>query len=112
MRETRDIRDGAWRLFDWQPATGRTVWVLHNGDGSMTFRTDYPVENLIRENRRFSNETLNARFGEMSRVASIPLNVYHDSGLAEAQLQQDDKFISRFLNDSDNSAWRTREGRV
>ena len=32
--------------------------------------------------------------------------------MAEASRQGDDKFISKWLNSSDNLAWRTKEGRV
>lgn len=106
-----DVYDGAWRLFSYDATTGRSVWVLHQ-DGRMVFRTDYPVENLIRDNAAARVEAAGSRFGELSRVASIPLNVYHDSGFAKAHREGDSGFMRRFLNDSDNSAWRTKEGRL
>lgn len=107
------IRDGDWRLFDYDHQTGRSVWVLFDGNRT-TFRTDYPVENLIAENTAVRNSATKAWTGDWHRVASIPLNVLHDekTGLMKAQAEGDDKYVSRWLNDSDNRAWRTREGRV
>lgn len=105
------ITDGDWRLFDYDIATERQTWVLHHGDGSMTFRTDYPVDTTIDVNTAQRNLARPDWRGDYHLVASIPPNIYHEQ-LHEAQRQKDDKFISRWLNDSDNAAWRTKEGRV
>lgn len=106
-----DIFDGPWKLFSYDALTGRSVWVIHE-DGRMHFRTDYPVENLIRQNAEANADAIGQRFGELPRVASVPLNVYHDSGLAQAHREGDRKFVKRFFNDTDNAAWRTRGGHV
>ncbi len=105
------IMDGPWRLFDHDLASGRTVWVTFDGDQTI-FRTDYPVDGLIQNNADVRSEVGKTSGGDWNRVASIPLNVLHDSGFHEAVLQDDEKFIKRFLNDGDNRAWRTTEGRV
>lgn len=104
------VRDGDWRLFDYDVKTGRQVWVTEH-DGKTTFRTDYPVQPTIDENTAMRNMANPGWAGDYHRVASIPLNVFHDQ-LAEASRQNDDAYISRWLNDSDNRAWRTKEGRV
>lgn len=105
------FRDGEWTLFDHDFATGRTVWVRYNPDGSTTYRTDYPVENLIRENRDFRNALNPGWKGDWHKVASIPLNVFHEQ-LAEATRQDDMRYVSRWLNDSDHAKFRTKEGTV
>lgn len=105
------IRDGDWSLWDYDFQTGRSVWKLTNADGSITFRTDYPVTSIIENNKSDLLDSAGQRWGEGRRVASIPLNIFHEQ-LAAAQDQQDDKFMSRWLNDSDNRAFRTFEGRV
>lgn len=105
-----DIYDGPWRLFNHDPATGRTVWVLTEGERT-TFRTDYPVDAIINENAERRAASAGTKFGDMAHIASVPLNIYHEQ-LAEAQRVGDDKYISKYLNDSDNRAWRTREGKV
>lgn len=105
------IKDGDWTLFDYDIKLGRQVWVLHNSDGSMTFRTDYEVKPTIDINQAQRNLAQPGWAGDYHHVASIPLNIYHDQ-LAEASRQGDDKHLSRWLNDSDNRAWRTKEGRI
>lgn len=104
------IRDGNWTLIDWDPASGRTVWHMFDGEKTV-IRTDYPVEATIAENKAIRTEAGSAWKGDWHRVASVPLNIFHDQ-LAEAEKQGDHKFVSRWLNDGDNRAWRTKEGTV
>lgn len=106
------IRDeNGFELFEFDPVTGRSVW--HYFDGEKTvMRTDYPVDGLIKQNAESRAHFAGSRHGDWSRVASVPLNIAYDSGLVEAIDQKDDRFVSRYLNDSDNRAWRTREGSV
>ena len=111
MLPGRAIRDGAWRLFDWDPATGKTVWMLAE-DGKVVFETRMPVDAIIRANADAANATSGQRFGEFRRIASIPANLMFSSGMAEAGRQGDQQFMSRWLNDGDNAAWRTFGGRV
>lgn len=104
------IKDGDWTLVDYDMQTGRSVW--HFFDGEKTHqRTDYPVDNIIKDNTAVRNEMSGANWGSGQRVASIPLNVYFDQ-LAAAQVEGDNKFVSRWLNDSDNAKFRTFEGSV
>lgn len=105
------ITDGDWTLFDHDPVTGRTVWLRDNGDGTMTARTDYPHDALIDENTAFRNAVSGGWKGDYHRVASVPLNIFHDQ-LAEASKQGDDRYLSKWLNDADNAAWRTKAGKV
>lgn len=105
------IRDGGWTLFDYDPQSGRTVWLRDNGDGTMTARTDYPHDATIRSNAEFRNSLDPGWKGDWHRVASIPLNIFHDQ-LAEASRQDDQKYLSKWLNNSDNRAWRTKHGNV
>jgi hypothetical protein len=107
------IRDGNWELLEWDAATGRTVWVWFDGEKTHV-RTDYPVASLIEQNTARRNAAVNGWKGDWHHIASIPLNLLHDenTGLHKALVAGDDKHVSRFLNDSDNAAWRTKEGRV
>lgn len=105
------IRDGEWTLYDYDPALKRQVWVRDNGDGSRTFRTDYEVDPTVELNKAQRNMAQAGWKGDYHHVASIPLGVYYDQ-LAEASKQNDEKYISKWLNDSSNMAWRTKEGRV
>lgn len=105
------IRDGDWYLVDHDFQLKRTVWARDNGDGTTTYRTDYEVDPTIEINKAQRNLAQGGWKGDYHHVASIPLNVYYDQ-LAEASRQGDDKFISKWLNDSDNRAWRTKEGQL
>lgn len=105
------VTDGDWVLYDYDFQTGRQVWRLENPDGSTTFRTDYPVQDTIDVNKAQRNLARNDWKGDYHHVASIPLNVFYDQ-IAEAHSHGDDKYVSRWLNDSDNRAWRTKDGRV
>lgn len=105
------VRDGEWTLYDSDIKLGRYVWVRTNDDGSKTFRTDYAVDPTIEANQAARNMADSSWKGDYHRIASIPLNVYWDQ-FHEATMQDDHKFMSKWLNDSDNRAWRTKDGRV
>ena len=105
------VRDGSWTLFDYDVQTGRQVWKLENGDGTMTFRTDYPAQATVDVNTAQRNMARKDWAGDYHQIASVPLNVFYDQ-LAVAAREGDDKYLSRWLNDSDNRAWRTKEGTV
>ncbi len=105
------VRDGDWTLYDCNIKLGRQVWVRDNPDGSRTFRTDYSVQPTLDLNTAQRNMTAKGWAGDYHMIASVPLNVAHDA-LVEAHSQGDDAYVSRWLNDGDNSKFRTKEGRV
>lgn len=106
-----EIRDGAWTLFDYDPQTGRSTWVTHQ-DNQMVFRIDQPLENIFSANNEDESASNGKRFGDWNRVASIPHHLTYQNGVAKAVEQQDNAFLSRFLNDPDNRKFRTSRGRV
>ncbi len=105
------IKDGDWTLYDYAFASGRSVWHYFDGEKHV-FRTDYPVDTIMAENTSVRNAAQKAWKGDWHRVASIPLNLAYDQNLVRAQAEGDDTFVKRWLNDSDNAAWRTKEGRL
>jgi len=108
------IRDGDWELdHELSIPNVRYVWKRWDGQ-TLHIRKDYPVDNIIQANAVERNASQGRRFGEMTKVASIPVGLLYDEklGLNEAFRQQDDKYLRRFLNDSDNQAFRTREGHI
>ena len=107
------ITDGDWTLINWDAEMKRSTWALHDTYGNTTtIRTDYQVDGLIDQNAEVRNIAEKQWRGDYHRIASIPLNVLWDSGLMDAQNQGDDKWLSKWLNDGDNRAWRTKEGQV
>ncbi len=106
------VRDGDWELDHELSIIGvRYVWKLWDGE-KLVIRTDYPVDTLVEANQTERNAVGDARFGEVSKVASIPAGLFYSGGLNEAFQQQDTQFLKRWLNDGDNAAWRTREGQI
>lgn len=105
------IRDGEWTLVDHDFHLKRTVWARQNPDGSTTYRTDYAVDDTMEANAAMRASASKGWSGDWHKVASIPLGIYYDK-LHEAVKQDDMKFVSRFLNDPDNRALRTKEGTV
>jgi len=105
------VRDGDWTLFSSDIRLGRHTWRRENSDGTSTFRTDYAVDPTIEANTAMRNMATSGWKGDYHKVASVPLNIYWNK-LHDAVQQDDDRFVSNFLNDRDNAAWRTKEGRV
>lgn len=106
------IRDGAWTLFDYDFPTGRQVWHMTDDSGNDVYRTDYRVDDLINVNQQQRNMASAGWAGDWHHVASVPLNVAFDSGIARAHAEGDHAFVNRFLNDSENRAWRTKSGNL
>lgn len=107
------IRDGDWELLEHNPALGRTTWVWF--DGAKTHvRHDYQVGHMIENNLIARNDAKAGWAGDYHRIASVPLNLHYDEslGLHKALADGDEAHIRRWLNDGDNAAWRTKEGRV
>ena len=107
------IKDGDWELLEWDARTGRTVWSMFDGQ-KIVIRTDTPVAASIEENTLVRNATQDGWKGDYHRIASVPMQLLYDDnlGLNKAVQQGDDAYLSRWLNDSDNRAWRTKDGRV
>ena len=100
-------RDGDWRLIDHDERLGHTFWAMF--DGRQThIRTDYRVSDIVKANKATRNAQPSGWKGENHLVGSVPLNIYHASGLSEAIQQKDTRFIDRFLKE--NSAWKTKDG--
>lgn len=105
------VRDGDWILYDHDFATGCTVWRRDNGDGTSTIRHDYRVDDVIDQAARIRQHATDDWKDDWHQVAKVPIGIYFDQ-LAEASKQGDDKFIARFLNDSDHAKFRTKGGRL
>ena len=104
------IKDGDWTLLSHDEAMGRTVWTMFDGEKTH-IRTDYRTDKIVSDNKAHLLDSAGQRWGGGRRVASIPLNIFYDK-LSEANDQRDDKYMSRWLNDSDNAAFRTFSGGV
>ena len=99
------------RLMEHDPETGTLKWFVRVSDTHDAIITQTPVDDLLDANAEAMNASIGKRFGEGQRVASIPMDVYYDK-LLEPVKQHDQKYIARFLNDSDNSKFRTFRGKI
>lgn len=104
----------SWTLFDEDALTGRKVWMsLDEGPpGKTLWRVEMPMDGLADANADAEKATHGVRLPEWNRVASIPLNILEKTQLDTAIQMGDDRYVSRFLNDSDNSKFRTSRGSV
>ena len=103
-----DVWDGDWVLFCFDPESGVERW--YNPKENL-FRNITHTDQIEAANKQMRAESVGQRWGDGRVVASVPLDMYY-SQLEAAVQQQDHKYISQWINDSDHRAWRTREGRI
>lgn len=98
------------RVLSNDPETG-IVELFHYDETTdqVTLETIQRVDSLVEQNKSLHNEyTSLDRFGDMTRVASIPMSVYFS--LKKQGIVDDQKALRRWLNDPDNRFFRTRPG--
>ena len=80
-------------------------------DDHFVISTSQDVTKIIEANKRSEKEvTSRNKWGEFSKVASIPLSIYYD--LKKQGVIDDKKRFKRWLNDRDNKLFRTRGGTI
>ena len=102
------------RVLDYDPATGITQW-LHYDDatGDMGLETQQDVGLVIEGTKEAFNQTDERApwKGDVHKVASIPMVIYHELAKISNNFK-DQRVVRKWLNDRDNSVFRTRPGRV
>ncbi len=100
------------KLFDKDDALGITrIWHYDEETDKATIETRQDVSAIIEENKNeYAQIDERARWGEWTRVASIPMSVYFQ--LKREGKLDDDAYMKRWLNDPDNKYFRTRSGEV
>lgn len=106
-----EIRDGNWLLMEHDIVTGRSVWMTVQDD-QYIFRVDMPLDAIFDANQEAEIATMGRRFGDYNRVASIPHHLVYQNGVNDAIEQRDDRWLARYLNNSDNRKFRTSRGSV
>ena len=106
------FKDMDTKLFDRDAALGMTQLFHYDADkDEFTIETRQDVSALIEANKaKFNATDNNARYGEWSQVASIPLNIYYE--LKKQGILEDKKRFKAWLNDPENRYFRTRSGQV
>lgn len=97
------------KLFDHDPTTGITKYWHVKGNGEYVVETVQDVKQIANQNKRQYNDST-GKFGEFSKVASIPLPVYYE--LKRRGIADDPKALKKWLNDGDNQVFRTKAGKL
>lgn len=97
------------RIFSHDPEQGITKYWHVNGNGEYTVETVQDVSKIVEANKRQSNN-IDGKWGDVTKVASIPLSVYYD--LKRRGIVDDPVAMRKWLNDPDNFAFRTRAGKL
>jgi len=85
--------------------------LLEDGEGNLTLHTQQDVTDIVEANKAALNATdKHAKWGEMTRVASIPLSIFYSPEFQK--ISKDPAALKRWLNDPENAAFRTRGGQV
>lgn len=90
--------------------TGITTSFVYDADkDEAIIQKEQDVTAIIEANKQEFNNAP-ARWGEWTRVGSIPLTIYYE--LERKGILQDQKALAKWLNDPDNRAFRTRPGTI
>jgi len=95
------------RLFSRDVDTGITKYWHVTGKGEYVVETIQDTQHIAESNKRAYNN-VDGKFGDMPKVASIPLSVYYQ--LKSQGIVDDPKRLKKWLNDRDNRVFRTRAG--
>lgn len=86
-------------------------------DGTAAIQTETDVTKLLDANKfERSTQPMRHQSETFNKVASIDVNAAKlwclQKGIKYGEFLNDPNVLRRFLNDPDNKAWRTREGRI
>ncbi len=95
------------RLFDRDPELGITKYWHVKDNGEYVVETVQDVTGIAEYNKRSYNNT-DKKWKDVNKVASIPLSVYYE--LKRQGIADDPKALRKWLNDSNNRVFRTRQG--
>jgi hypothetical protein len=100
-------------FFEYDPDIKRTVWLIFDDQGRVKgAHVEQEVDDILAQNAEAEKATHGVRFGDYNRVASVPLTFLERTGLGDAIDARDQRYISKVLNDADNSKLRTSRGKV
>lgn len=109
------IPDSAWEPFS-MSADGlrRTsiAWIDREA-GTYVLKTENLIEDtLIKTNQDEFNDSYGRRFGDIAKVASIPLNKFYEPENIRHFKEGDKDYLKWFLNHEKTRPWRTFRGTI
>jgi hypothetical protein len=113
----RSAKDGDWDLVSWNPQSGVQTWVKStvHPDGliEQIFRYDTPInEANLAVNQEQSALAGDSWKGDWHHIGAVPAGFAFHGYLGEAIQNDDASAMKKWLNDSDNRKFRTKEGTV
>lgn len=100
-------------FFEHDPEIGRTVWLVFDDAGNLKgAHIEQEIDAILDANAEAEKASHGVKFGDYQRIASVPLTFFERAGLGDAIDGGDRRYLSKVLNDSDNSRFRTSRGRV
>lgn len=100
-------------LFDDDREIGRKTYLVFDDKGNLRgAHVEQEVDSIIAENAELEKASQGVRFGDYSKVASVPLTFFEKTGLGDAIDAHDRRYLSKILNDADHKKFRTSRGRV
>jgi hypothetical protein len=106
------VSDGDWELVGHNLHSGVSTWRLDVGDGYVFKTVSESAGDILDENRTLRNMASSGWSGDYHLIGKVPLNLLHDGALRGAAIDGDDEYVKRWLSNSDNSGWRTKDGRL
>lgn len=105
---------GDWRCIASNPVSGVSTWIKEEADGVLV-QNRQDISALLDQNKAEANIAQKGWKGDgLHSVARLPISMIHDrkSYIGQAIAESDSKAVSRFLNNSDNRSFRTKEGNI
>jgi hypothetical protein len=97
-------------------ATDDKQTIFHDADGKFILEVRQDVSEIIERNKKqYAATDERAKWGEFTKVASLPLSVIDDlnkKGIMRGFAVIDERKFRAFLNDPDTRHFRTRPGEV
>lgn len=106
-----DLVEGQWHLFNYDHSTGTSTYVMADGD-QYHVKEERFVDGVLSVNKKCRNANDKGWAGDTHLVAAIPQHLFYNTSLGEAAALNDDKYVMKWLNDSENEAFRLKEGRL
>jgi hypothetical protein len=104
---------GDWRLFSRSPDGLKEVHALYLDDGQEVYRTTYyaAADPIFEWNEEDFSASIHKRWDDGQVAARVPMAIWARE-IAPRQADGNDASLKRWLNDSDNAAFRTFRGSI
>jgi hypothetical protein len=87
-------------------------WICEVEPGKHQICVVENVDPLLEQNERLRSHNAGKKWGDGRIAASIPASIFYRGDFSKAWQANDQKWINKFLNDSDNKKLRTFEGKI